>query len=156
MVFSLLVSQLSPRRSIPTLRPDTLLHKPSVLCCLSNKSRLHGLLMPAQSKLDLTWQGHTSHTCWKIHLLKTPPQHFRCESIYCKHFGVLWNRDSLLTKTYYSYYSPHKHSCLFLHTAFISASSSLSCGFTASLTVDTHVFLTVLLMLKSSPHELAY
>lgn len=31
------------------LRPDTLLHKPLVLCCL-RKSRLHGLLMPVQSE----------------------------------------------------------------------------------------------------------
>lgn len=46
------VSQSRPGGSIPipTLRPDTLLRKPSALCCLSTRAGLHGLLMPAQSR----------------------------------------------------------------------------------------------------------
>lgn len=53
----------------PTLRPDTLLHKPSVLCCLSTWAGCMDYWCLHRANKAHTWQGHTSHTCCIIHLL---------------------------------------------------------------------------------------
>ncbi len=53
----------------PTLRPDTLLHKPSVLCCPSTRAGCMDYWCLHRANKARTWQGHTSHTCCMIHLL---------------------------------------------------------------------------------------
>lgn len=64
--FPLLVSQSGPAGSIPTLRADTLLHKPSSALLSPHKSRLHGLLMRAQAHGKVIPEPHGAWSvCFK-------------------------------------------------------------------------------------------